>query len=194
MFKNGTDIKTIQEILGHSTVDVTKIYTHLYDKEVEQAMQEHPLSKFKYKDALAYAVAQIGENIMASSNEEVKFDFENIHPVDLRLLDGQVDLILRALELYVYNLDYMLNCEKSSDEERQKKIAMVKFTFEQILSAKAEQVNTKSNDGSDEIPITIGRKILETENIIKFIPDDKEIKVVQKFNKNLKKMTFENRF
>ena len=44
--------------------------------------------------------------------------------------------------------------------------------------AKAEQVNTKSNDGSDEIPITIGRKILETENIIKYIPDDKEIKVV----------------
>lgn len=86
---------------------------------------------------------------MASSNEEVKFDFDNIHPVDLRLLDGQVDLILRALELYVYNLDYMLNCEKSSD-----------------------------NDGSDEIPITIGRKILESENIIKFIPDDKESKVV----------------
>ena len=65
-----------------------------------------------------------------------------------------------------------------ADEERTKKIAMVKFTFEQILSAKAEQVNTKINDGSDEIPITIGRKILETENIIKFIPDDKEIKVV----------------
>ena len=40
------------------------------------------------------------------------------------------------------------------------------------------KVNTKSNDGSNEIPITIGRKILETENIIKFIPDDKEIKVV----------------
>lgn len=57
MFKKGTDIKTIQEILGHSTVDVTKIYTHLYDKEVEQAMQGHPLSQFKYKDALAYAVA-----------------------------------------------------------------------------------------------------------------------------------------
>ena len=44
--------------------------------------------------------------------------------------------------------------------------------------AKTEQVNTKSNDGLDEIPITIGRKILETENIIKYIPDDKEIKVV----------------
>ena len=55
---------------------------------------------------------------------------------------------------------------------------MVKFTFEQILSAKAEQVNTKSNDGSDEIPITIGRKILESENIIKFIPDEKENKIL----------------
>ena len=44
--------------------------------------------------------------------------------------------------------------------------------------AKTEQVNTKSNDGLDEIPITIGRKILETENIIKYIPDNKEIKVV----------------
>ena len=115
---------------------------------------------------------------MASSNEEVKFNFDNIHPVEFRLLDGQVDIILRALELYVYNLDYMLNCEKSEDDERQKKIAKVKYTYEQVLSAKAEQVNAKSNDGSDEIPITIGRKILETENIIKFIPDDKESKVV----------------
>ena len=114
---------------------------------------------------------------MASSNEEVKFDFDNIHPIDLRLLDGQVDLILRALELYVYNLDYMLNCEKSADEERTKKIAMVKFTFEQILSAKAEQVNTKINDGSDEIPVTIGRKILQSDNILKIIPDERETQV-----------------
>lgn len=57
LFKAGTDIKTIQEILGHSTVDVTKIYTHLYDKEVEEALQGHPLSQFKYNDAMAYAVA-----------------------------------------------------------------------------------------------------------------------------------------
>ena len=57
MFKAGTDIKTIQEILGHSTVDVTKIYTHLYNKEVEEALQGHPLSQFKYNDAIAYAAA-----------------------------------------------------------------------------------------------------------------------------------------
>ena len=37
------------------------------------------------------------------------FDTNNIHSVELNLLDGQVEIILRALELYGYNLDYMLN-------------------------------------------------------------------------------------
>lgn len=115
---------------------------------------------------------------MASSNEEVKFNYDNIHPVDFRLLDEQVDIILRALELYVVNLDYMLDCEKSEDEERQKKIAKVKCTYEQVLSAKAEQVNAKSNNESDEIPVTIGRKILQSSNLLKIIPDDKEIQAV----------------
>ena len=121
-----------------------------------------------------------GDNIfkMASSNEEVKFDFDNINPVEFRLLDGQVDIILRALELYVYNLDYMLDCEKSEDEERQKKIAKVKYTYEQVLSAKAEQVNSKSNSGTDGIPVTIGRKIIQSENVLKIIPDDEEIQAV----------------
>ena len=115
---------------------------------------------------------------MASSNEEVKFNYANIHPVDFRLLDEQVDIILRALELYVVNLDYMLDCEKSEDEERQKKIAKVKCTYEQVLSAKAEQVNAKSNNESDEIPVTIGRKILQSSNLLKIIPDAKEIQAV----------------
>lgn len=57
LFKSGTDIKIIQEILGHSTVEVTKIYTHLYDKEVEKTLFEHPLSQFKYNDAIAFANA-----------------------------------------------------------------------------------------------------------------------------------------
>ena len=57
LYKSGNDIKLIQEILGHSTVEVTKIYTHLYDKEVETALFEHPLSKFKQNDAIAFAAA-----------------------------------------------------------------------------------------------------------------------------------------
>ena len=31
------------------------------------------------------------------------------------MLSEQVDIILRALELYAYNLEYMLDGEKSSD-------------------------------------------------------------------------------
>lgn len=50
----GTDIKTIQEILGHVQIDTTEIYTHLYDKEVMEVMFEHPLSKFKMANAMAF--------------------------------------------------------------------------------------------------------------------------------------------
>ena len=40
------------------------------------------------------------------------FDTENIHSVELNLLDSQVDLILRSLELYGYNLEFMLNTDE----------------------------------------------------------------------------------
>lgn len=54
LYKSGYDIKLIQEILGHSSVNTTKIYTHLYDKEVEKTMQEHPLAHFKMKNAMEF--------------------------------------------------------------------------------------------------------------------------------------------
>lgn len=54
MYRTGVDIKIIQEILGHVQIDTTEIYTHLYDKDVEKAMLEHPLSQFKISDALLY--------------------------------------------------------------------------------------------------------------------------------------------
>ena len=47
------------------------------------------------------------------------FDINNIHSVELNLLDGQVDIILRGLELYGFNLEYMLNSSDSSDEMKQ---------------------------------------------------------------------------
>jgi len=54
LYRAGIPIKTIQELLGHTKIDTTQIYTHLYDKEVIEAMMGHPLSQFKMKDALAY--------------------------------------------------------------------------------------------------------------------------------------------
>ena len=45
-----------------------------------------------------------------------------------------------------YYFSYDKEVEKSSDDERQKKIVMLKYTYEQILSDQAEQVNTKRNN------------------------------------------------
>ena len=79
------------------------------------------------------------------------FDTSNIHSVELNLLDGQVELILRALELYGYNLDYMLNSNDSSDDTRQEKLALLKYTYEQVLATQAEQIESKSNN-TENIP------------------------------------------
>lgn len=75
-----------------------------------------------------------------------KFDTNNIHSVELNLLDGQVEIILRALELYGYNLEYMLNGTDASNELKQEKIAMLKYTYEQVLSSQAEQIDSKANN------------------------------------------------
>ena len=107
---------------------------------------------------------------------EAKFDLNDINPVDMRLLSEQVDIILRALELYAYNLEYMLNGENSSDEERQKKLAMLKYTYEQVLSEQEEQVNAKSNNSEMQTPF--GKKMIKDTTIIDIIPKNKEFKVV----------------
>lgn len=83
------------------------------------------------------------------SNYEKKFNVSNIHAVELNLLNGQIELILRALELYGYNLEYMLNGIDTSDELKKEKIAMLKYTYEQILASQAEQVNSNTNNFDD---------------------------------------------
>lgn len=61
-------------------------------------------------------------------------------------IEIQVELILRALELYGYNLEYMLNSNDATDEQKQEKISMLKYTYEQVLASQAEQVDTKANN------------------------------------------------
>lgn len=57
LYRAGIDIRTIQEILGHVQVDTTEIYTHIFDKEVLNAIGGHPLAKFLMKNAKTYAIA-----------------------------------------------------------------------------------------------------------------------------------------
>ena len=42
-------------------------------------------------------------------NYNGNFNKDNIKSVELNLLDGQIELILRSLELYSYNLEFMLD-------------------------------------------------------------------------------------
>lgn len=53
---------------------------------------------------------------------------------------------MRALELYGYNLEYRLNSNNATDEQKQEKISMLKYTYEQVLASQAEQVDTKANN------------------------------------------------
>ena len=104
-----------------------------------------------------------------------EFNSENIKPVELTLLNGQVDIILRSLELYSYNLEFMLNSNDTSNNERQEKLAMTKYTYEQVLAIQAEQVYGKVDNSSNSALVN---QIRKNDNVIDIIPKDKKINVV----------------
>lgn len=109
-------------------------------------------------------------------NNNGNFNLDNIESVELNLLNGQVEIILRSLELYGYNLEYMLNSTDATDDTRQEKIALIKYTYEQVLASQAEQVNGKSNN-NEELP-SIGKKLIKEDNVLDMIPKEKNFKVI----------------
>ena len=106
---------------------------------------------------------------MEDSNSN--FNLDNIQSVELNLLNGQIEIILRSLELYGYNLEYMLNTTEATEDIRQEKMALIKYTYEQVLSSLAEQVNGKAEEY--EKRRTTGKNMLG-DNIIDIIPTNKE--------------------
>lgn len=45
LYKSGADIRSLQQILGHSNISTTQIYTHVENKEIQRVMTEHPLNQ-----------------------------------------------------------------------------------------------------------------------------------------------------
>ena len=109
------------------------------------------------------------------SNSKATFDLKRVQPVTLSLLNGQVDIILRALE--GYNLEFMLNTngESITNKEKDKKLMMLKFTYEQVLATQAEQVNGKANN-IDNIS-DFGKLLLKDTEMINFA-DEKKFKAM----------------
>jgi site-specific recombinase XerD len=49
MYQSGTDVRTLQELLGHSNLSTTQIYTHINEKQVQDAVNNNPLNNVKTK-------------------------------------------------------------------------------------------------------------------------------------------------
>lgn len=45
--QGGVDIRILKEILGHANLGTTQIYTHVADKQIEDAIKSNPLAKIK---------------------------------------------------------------------------------------------------------------------------------------------------
>lgn len=46
LLQNGIDIRTVQAILGHSSISSTEIYTHINDKAIEDGIENNPLAEY----------------------------------------------------------------------------------------------------------------------------------------------------
>ena len=49
LMKNGVDTRALQEVLGHSNLNTTQIYTHVSDAQIKRAVDANPLSNVKDK-------------------------------------------------------------------------------------------------------------------------------------------------
>ena len=46
MLSNGVDVRVLQELLGHSSLSTTQIYTHVQNEQIRTAARANPISKY----------------------------------------------------------------------------------------------------------------------------------------------------
>ena len=49
MLQNGVDVRTLQEVLGHESLNTTQIYTHIDNDGLRTAARANPIGKYKKK-------------------------------------------------------------------------------------------------------------------------------------------------
>lgn len=76
------------------------------------------------------------------------FSISKIHYQDYKLCEGEVEIILRALEIYAYNLSYVFVREENEYEKLRDDT--VRLVYEQLVS-KLSTVKNNSKDIFDEI-------------------------------------------
>lgn len=50
MYQNGVDVRVLKDVLGHENLNTTQIYTHISSVQVENAVNQNPLSNVKPKN------------------------------------------------------------------------------------------------------------------------------------------------
>lgn len=81
----------------------------------------------------------------------IDFNIDVIREHQITLLDCQVDLILKSLELYSYTYRFVAPKRKSEEKEDDLRISLVRDTYEQILneyttSRKEQETLSKEKD------------------------------------------------